>query len=129
MGLSGGGLEGLTSRASSLTGFGIWKYRTEIAAPPATGQVRFNNADPSLATEMYIHETNQNGDDMGNFFALIAVDSILYLQDRRNADNFFVIEVATNTDSGVYRTIVMDTIVLQGVEPSQNQDMAFVVDH
>ncbi len=127
MGLSGGGLEGLTSRASSLTGLGIWKYRTEIVAPPASGQVRFNNVDPSLATEMYIHETNQNGLDLGNFFALIVVDSILYLQDRRNSDNFFVIEVATNTDSGAYRTIVMDTIILQGDEPSQNTDMALVV--
>ena len=127
MGLSGGGLEGLTSQPSSLTGLGIWKYRTEIAAPPASGQVRFNNADPSLATEMYIHETNRDGTDLANFLALIAVDSILYLQDRRNADNFFVIEVATNTDSGVYRTIVMDTIILQGDEPSQNADMALVV--
>jgi len=127
MGLGGGGLEGLTSKPASLTGLGIWKYRTEIAAPPASGQVRFNNVDPAAATEMYIHETNQNGLDLGNFFALIAVDSILYLQDRRNADNFFVIEVATNTDSGAYRTIVMDTIILQGAEPSQNTDMALVV--
>lgn len=127
MGLGGGGLEGLTSKPASLTGLGIWKYRTEIAAPPASGQVRFNNVDPAAATEMYIHETNQNGLDLANFFALIAVDSILYLQDRRNADNFFVIEVATNTDSGAYRTIVMDTIILQGAEPSQNTDMALVV--
>ncbi len=127
MGLGGGGLEGLTSKPASLTGLGIWKYRTEIAAPPASGQVRFNNVDPAAATEMYIHETNQNGLDLANFFDLIAVDSILYLQDRRNADNFFVIEVATNTDSGAYRTIVMDTIILQGAEPSQNTDMALVV--
>ena len=127
MGLSGGGLEGITSKPGSLTGFGIWKYRTEIAAPPASGQVRFNNADPSIATEMYIHETNQNGVDMGNFFDLVVAGSILYLQDRRDSDNFFIIEVTTNTDSGVYRTIVMTTIILQGAEPSQNTDMALVV--
>ncbi len=127
MGLSGGGLEGLTTQPASLTGLGIWKYRTEIAAPPASGQVRFNNADPSIATEMYIHETNQNGLDLANIFALIEANTLLYLQDRQNSDNFFVISVTSNTDSGAYRTIVMATIILQGVEPSQNQDMALVV--
>lgn len=128
MGISGGGLEGLTSQPASVTGLGIWKYRTEITAPPASGQVRFNNADPTLATEMYIHEINQDGLDVSNFFARLSPnEGTIYLQDRGNADNYFVIGITSDTDSGVYRTIVIATIVLQGDEPSQNSDMALVL--
>ena len=128
MGISGGGLEGLTSQPASVTGLGIWKYRTEITAPPASGQVRFNNADPTLATEMYIHEINKDGLDVSAFFARLSPnEGTIYLQDRGNADNYFVIGITSDTDSGVYRTIVIDTIILQGDEPRQNQDMALVL--
>ena len=128
MGISGGGLEGITSQPASIQGLGIWKYRTEITAPPNSGQVRFNNADPTLATEMYIHEINQGGLDVSNFFDRISPNEpLIYLQNRGNADNYFIIGVTSDVDSGVYRTIVIASFVLQGDEQSQNQDMALVL--
>jgi len=133
MGVGGGGLEGLTSSSqggaggSPFVGLGTWRYRTEISAPPASGQVRFNNADPSLATEMFLHETNRAGTDVANFLNLIVADDFIYLQDKEDASNFFIISVASNTDNGVYRTFGITDISVEGVEPSQNTDMGLLV--
>jgi hypothetical protein len=110
-----------------LQGFGTWRHRTETATPPASGQIRFNNADPTLATSMFVHETNASGPtDMAAFLALLQDGALLYLQDKSNSDNFFVIEISSNTDSGTYRTFGIQNIELEGVEPSQNQEMILV---
>ena len=66
MGLGGGGLEGLTSgdigggptAGAPVAGLGTWRFRTETSAPPATGQLRFNNSDIESATQAFLHETN-----------------------------------------------------------------------
>jgi hypothetical protein len=117
--LNGGG-------GGGLQGFGTWRHRTETATPPASGQIRFDNADPSLATNMFVSETNANSTDMSNFLALLDDGAIIYLQDKSNADNFFVIEISSNTDSGTYRTFGIQNIELEGSEPGQNQDMILV---
>ena len=119
--LVGGGFVGI------FNGLGTWRHRTETATPPASGQIRFNNATPTSATEVFIHETNDGGTDVANFLNLLTAGSILYIQDRGDADNFFLIEISTNTDSGAYRTFGINNITLQGVEPSQNQQMMLFI--
>ena len=52
------GPEGPAGSGGGFNGLGIWRYRTETSSPPASGQIRFNNADISAATEFYLHETN-----------------------------------------------------------------------
>ncbi len=113
--------------ATGFKGLGTWRYRTETAAPPASGQVRFNNADPTLATEMYLHETNDGGTDVANFLDLLTDGAIIYLQEQSDADNHFIIEISSNTDSGTYRTFGIQAITLEGVEPSQNTQMLCVI--
>ena len=113
--------------ATGFKGLGTWRYRTETVAPPASGQVRFNNADPTLATEMYLHETNDGGTDVANFLDLLTDGAIIYLQEQSDADNHFIIEISSNTDSGTYRTFGIQAITLEGVEPSQNTQMLVVV--
>jgi hypothetical protein len=119
-------LEGGAGTAG-FSGLGTWRHRTETATPPGSGQIRFDNADPLLATEIFVHETNVGSSDMGNFLGLLTSGSLLFLQDKSNAANFFVIEISSNTDSGVYRTFGINNIVLQGTEPTQNQAMLLIV--
>lgn len=133
MGLGGGGLEGLTSGAgggvaggSAVTGIGIWRYRTETSAPPSSGQLRFNNSDIESATVMWLHETNSDGTDMANFLDQLGVGAFLYIQDRTDAGNFIVVQIASNVDSGSYRTFSIALVELQGVTPSNNTQVAIV---
>ena len=110
-----------------ISGLGIWKYRTETTAPPASGQIRFNNANISSATEFFLHETNQGGVDVSTFLGLMIQDgSVLYMQDKTNSDNFVIIEISSSTDNGVYRTFGIQSITEQGTEPAQNTDVILI---
>jgi hypothetical protein len=107
-------------------GLGTWRYRTEITSPPASGQVRFNNADPTLATEMFLAETNANGTDVNNFLDLLTAGSIFYIQDKAISANFFLVEISSNVDNGTDRTFGIANIILEGAEPSQNTEVLIV---
>jgi len=117
----------LPAESTFFRGLGIWRYRTETAAPPASGQVRFNNADPTLATELYLSETNDGGIDVEAFLDLLTDGALIYLQEASDSDNKLIIEISSNVDSGTYRTFGIENIILEGVEPSQNTEMICVV--
>ena len=107
-----------------VSGLGVWKYRTETTAPPAAGQIRFNNANVSLATEFYLHETNEGGVDVSTFIELLLQDgSALFIQDKTDAGNSILIEISSSTDNGVYRTYGIQSVTEQGTEPGQNDDV------
>ena len=104
----------------SFQGLGSWRFRTETAAPPASGQLRFDNADPELATELFLHEVNAIGEDLANFLGLIEVGDTIYFQDATDASKFIVVEVGSTTDSGVYFTFGIANVSQQGGAISQN---------
>ncbi len=109
-------------------GLGVWRYRTEITEPPASGQVRFNNADISSATELYINETNDNGTDVSAFMDVLLVPgSILFIQDKSDAANRVFIECGAVTDEGTYRKIIIVTVTEVGTEPGNNTEVIVVV--
>jgi len=112
----------------AFTGLGIWRYRTETSAPPSSGQIRFDNADISLATEFYLYETNDAGDDVSTFMtALMTEGSVIYIQDRGDASKFVMIELGTYVDDGAYRTFQIAAIIEgSGGEPSQNTQVAIL---
>ncbi len=133
MALGGGGLEGLTSNGGGgaaggapVAGLGPWRYRTETSAPPASGQIRFDNIDIESATEIFLHETNADGTDMANFLAQLGEGSLLYIQERANSDNFIVVQITTNVDSGSYRTLGIDQVQQEGAVPSQNSEVGIL---
>lgn len=111
----------------SVSGLGIWRYRTEITAPPASGQIRFNNADVSLATEFYLHETTDESTDVSSFLELLLQDgAVLYIQDKTDAANHTIIEISSSVDSGAYRTYGIQDLSESGVEPAQNTQVILV---
>ena len=115
------------SPSVGVAGLGVWRYRTEITAPPASGQIRFDNADVSLATEFYLHETTDEGTDVSSFLELLLQDgSALYMQDKTNAANHVIIEISTSADSGTYRTYGIESISESGAEPGQNTQVILV---
>jgi hypothetical protein len=107
-----------------VSGLGTWKYRTETGTPPASGQIRFDNANISAATEFFLHETNEGGIDVSTFLDLLLQDgSVLYIQDKSDGDNFVIIEISSSTDNGAFRTYGIASIQEQGTEPGQNDDV------
>lgn len=117
-----------TALPPAVTGLGVWRYRTETVVAPASGQIRFDNADISLATEFYLHETNDNGGDVSTFLDLLATaGDVLYMQDVTDATKYVVIELGTVVDNGAYRTFQIANILEGGGgEPSQNTQVTIV---
>jgi hypothetical protein len=112
---------------SSFAGLGNWRYRTETVAPPASGQLRFNNTDPELATLLWINETNDGGADVGNFLGLLTAGDVIYIQERSNSDNFVLVQINNNIDFGTYRQFAIAAVVQQGTALTQNTRVAVVI--
>ncbi len=108
-------------------GLGPWRSRTEIVSPPATGQLRFDNADPELATELFLHETNSNGEDLANFLALLEAGDLLYIQNSGDSSQFILCEISSNTDSGVFVTLGLANVSQQGGAIAQNTTVNIIV--
>ena len=104
----------------AFVGLGPWRSRTEIVSPPATGQLRFNNVDPELATELFLHETNSNGEDLANFLALLEAGDLVYIQVANDSTKFILCEISSNTDSGVFVTLGLANVSQQGGAIAQN---------
>lgn len=102
-------------------GLGPWRSRTEIVSPPASGQLRFNNADPESATELFLHETNSNGEDLANFLALLEAGDLIYIQVANDSSKFILCEISSNTDSGVFVTLGLANVAQQGGAIAQNE--------
>ena len=94
--IGGGGAGG------TLTGKWLWSNATTGA--PATGVVAINNADPSLATEIRIHETTNESIAFAGSFDLVIPGSDIYVQDADDATRWVRYSVtAPATDHGDYR--------------------------
>lgn len=117
----------LGASLSSFAGLGTWRYRTETVPPPASGQLRFNNADPELATLLFLSETNDDGTDVANFLDLLNAGDVIYIQERTNSANFILVQIANNIDFGTYRQFAIAAVVQQGVALTQNTRVAVVI--
>ena len=112
---------------SSFAGLGNWRYRTETTPPPASGQIRFNNTDPELATLLFVNNTNDGGADVGNFLGLLNAGDVIYIQERSDSDNFILVQIANNIDFGTYRQFAIAAVVQQGTALTQNTRVALVI--
>jgi hypothetical protein len=110
-----------------ISGLGFWRYRTEITTPPASGQIRFDNADPTLASEFYLHEVNSAGTDVSGFLALVAIGAVFYIQLQGDSGRYIIVEVGTPVDSGVYWTFPITQIVQNGTDFNQNNSVGVFV--
>jgi len=76
---------------------------TDTNVDPGAGIIRFNNANPSLATEVTISKTNSIGVDVGNFFLVATPGSRVYIQQKDNAAKFMLVTLGSfGSNQGSY---------------------------
>ncbi len=61
---------------------------TALPPPPSLGRIRYNNANQSLATIIYISHTTSDAIDIEVFFNQVNQLNDVYIQDRNNSTNF-----------------------------------------
>ena len=84
-----------------------YMFYTTTTAPPAAGQVRFNNATQSATTVIYYSYTNEDGVDLKTYFQQrVKVGDSIYIQDRDEAAKWQLFEISSAfTDNGTYASI------------------------
>ena len=76
------------SANSGNSNFYLYKSNDTLHVPPESGQVRYNNAQQSLATIVYISHLTSDTIDVEVFFNQISQLNDLYIQDKNNSGNF-----------------------------------------
>src|SRR5262245_18020026 len=71
-----------------------YSFNAQTVEPPASGQIRLNNASQNLATRMWVSDITAPGNDGTNVLALVQQQHKLYLQDKDNADHYVVYKIA-----------------------------------
>lgn len=77
-------------------------------ADPGAGKVRWNNANPALATIVYVDDVDADASDLSALLATLQVGGFIYLQgsvDSEARDNFQKWQVASLTDASGYTKI------------------------
>lgn len=109
-------------------GFGRWDYSTSTASPPSTGQLRFNNATPTSATLMRVHETNADGVAVLNVLEQQdQIGATWFIYDMDNANNYWIVETSSRTDNGTWREYGIQYIVQGGAEPANGAALGITV--
>jgi hypothetical protein len=84
-----------------------WSFSNQVTGSPSSGSLYIDNADPALATELYVNETNRAGKDVGLFLQeLIVPGTRILLQDAKDSGNAYVYVATSNPiDNGAFKTI------------------------
>ena len=97
------------------------------AADPGPGNIRFNNATPSLVTAIYIDAIDENALDVSNILNLITTNDRLYIQSKEDATDFLVFNVtAPITDNTGWFTIT-GTVEASGNLPTNGEEQLVVL--
>jgi hypothetical protein len=106
----------LTQSANSGTSnFYLFDSSQGAGLPPiANGTVKYNNANQSLATVIYISHVTRDSVDIEIFFQQITTISQIYLQDQTNSSNYIRYDVSSNPTIVANQYVSIPVIVQQG---------------
>jgi len=103
------------SGTNGVSGFGLdYTFDSATTAGSLTGELRFNNADPSLAQAVYVHETEANGVTVDAVLDVIAVGSPLQIFKANDPTTFALFEITAISDNGSDRTYTVTALANNG---------------
>jgi len=109
-------------------GLGIWRYRTETTSTPNSGQLQFDDTTIGDATELYVHAVNDSGADMSAFLDLLSAFDLMYIQVQVDASQFVTLQIGTPSLASSVYTFPISQIQGQGTTPSNNTEVAVVIE-
>ena len=83
-------------------GHASYTHNATLTEPPATGQIRFNNANQLLATRLWVSQNDVDGLDVSTGLARVLAGHQIYIQDYDNAANWVKYDVTAAVDDGAY---------------------------
>jgi hypothetical protein len=101
-------------------------YNAVIGPPPATGEVRFDTADPTTATTLYASTTTNSAVDITYYLRLLLTGDDLLLEDAATPGSYVSFKVAnTPLDRGTYFEIPI-TLDISGTALVSTHEVVFL---
>ena len=89
--------------ASNFSDNALWEYDVStVMADPGAGNMRFNNADISLATKMVVSTTTNQGADFRDELLLVSNGSTLSIREFGNFANNIIFTTDAETDNSTW---------------------------
>lgn len=85
-----------------------YAYDVATSTPPASGGIRFNNANPTLATHLYAHRIDSNGDDQSQDFRNVKPNDTLRVVQVADPTIFHIVKVLSITRHNSYYDFTID---------------------
>ena len=107
----------------------IFEYTFDNAtdAPPNNSQLRFDNADLTLVTKVWLHNNNADGVDISNLLTLVEQGFVIFIQDKDDPTQRVRFHATGNmTNMGTYCEIPVMYITSLGTL-NDNQRLIVVV--
>jgi len=87
-------------------------YRFDVdvtATDPTSGRIKVNNVDYLLATELYIHEIDRNGDERHGMLSALDAGDVIVFRDNNSSDKYFTaVVLGFGVDNGDWWTIPIE---------------------
>ena len=106
------GAQGSPGLSSSLFEYTLDRNSIVIGTGVGNGDIRFNNADLTLATTIWIDHLDDFGNDVERFVAQLADGSKVIIQDKNQSSNFAIYDVDSSSlvaGSYIALTVVYDS--------------------
>lgn len=106
------GAQGSPGLSSSLFEYKLDRNSIVIGSGMGSGDIRFNNADLTLATTIWIDHLDDFGNDVERFVSQLSDGSQVIIQDKNNSGNFAIYDVDSSSlvaGSYVALTVVYDS--------------------
>ena len=97
---------------------------TTIGGLPS-GTVRFNNATPASVTEIFVHNVDADGKDIGTSLTALAGGNVITVKE--DSSKFLRVSVNTAVDNGTTHTLGV-TLITAGVLPTNAATVALGMD-
>jgi hypothetical protein len=85
-----------------------YNLNSSVAAPPASGQLRLNNTNQQAVTTVWLHNIDQDSQDVAVYWSEVVAGSTvrLYIQDRDDSTRWVRYTQTTDrVDQGTYQEI------------------------
>ncbi len=125
------GPQGPTGPSGSGGGGGTWTYNytydtTTNATGISAGQLRFNNASPGSATQLYIHHTDANSVSLTNIKPRLILPGTLIAVGNTAGTYKVVYRVASTTGQATLTTVTCQHLYTSGTAAPSNGDTVTV---
>lgn len=96
--------------------FGLrYTYSVNIIAPPGSGELRFNNANPGLATSIYVFDNDRYGANVSSILLGLNTGSVLLILDESNHSAWALYTLSSVVDNTSYVVLNVVSVGSNGV--------------